>query len=86
MRSKNPSPDFSGNGFSVFSVLFKAVFVRLDHLFDHLSADRTGLLGGQVAVIALLKIYADFAGRFHLKAIESLASLGNESLIALCHL
>ncbi len=70
----------------LFQVLFKAVFVRLDHLFDHLSADRACLLGGQVAVVALLKIYADFIGGFHLKAIESLTSLGNESLIALCHL
>lgn len=29
-------------------------------MIDHLSADRTGLFGSQVAVITLLEVYADF--------------------------
>ena len=38
--------------------LFQAVFVRLDHLFDHLATDGTGLLGSQVAVITLFQVHA----------------------------
>ena len=30
------------------------------NLLDHLAADRTGLTGCEVAVIALLEVYADF--------------------------
>ena len=40
-----------------------------DQLLDHLAAYRTSLLGGQVAVITLLEVYADFAGSFHLKLV-----------------
>ena len=29
------------------------------HLLDHLAADRTGLAGGQIAVVALLEVDAD---------------------------
>ena len=39
--------------------LLQAVLVGLDHFLDHLSADGTGLLAGQVAVIALLQVHAD---------------------------
>ena len=35
------------------------------HLLDHLAADRTGLAGGQVAVVALLQVDADFLGCPH---------------------
>ena len=40
--------------------LLHAVLVGLDHLLDHLAADGAGLAGGQVAVIALLQVDADF--------------------------
>ena len=39
-------------------VLLHVVLVRLDHLLDHLAAHRTGLLAGQVAVVALLQVDA----------------------------
>ena len=39
--------------------LFHALLVSFDHLLDHLSADGTGLAGGQVAVVALLEVDAD---------------------------
>ncbi len=39
--------------------LLHAVLVGLDHLLDHLAADGAGLLGGQVAVVALLQVHAD---------------------------
>ena len=41
------------------SNLFHALLVSFDHLLDHLSADRTGLAGGQIAVVALLEVHAD---------------------------
>ena len=39
-------------------LLLHAFFVGLDHLFDHLAAHGTGLLAGQVAVVALLQVDA----------------------------
>ena len=36
--------------------LLHAVLVGLDHLLDHLAADRTGLTAGKVAVVALLEV------------------------------
>lgn len=41
------------------SNLFHALLVSFDHLLDHLSADRTGLTGGQVAVVTFLQVDAD---------------------------
>ena len=43
---------------------------------DHLAADGAGFTGGQVAVVALLQVYADFAGGFHLEIIHSGAGIG----------
>ena len=40
--------------------LLHAVLVGLDHLLDHLAADGAGLAAGEVAVIALLQVDADF--------------------------
>ena len=37
----------------------QALLVALDHLLDHLAADRAGLAGGQIAVVALLEVDAD---------------------------
>ena len=39
--------------------LLQVLLVALDHLLDHLAADRTGLAGGQIAVVALLEVDAD---------------------------
>ena len=39
--------------------LFHALLVSFDHLLDHLSADGTGLAGGQIAVVALLEVDAN---------------------------
>ena len=62
--------------------LFHAVFISLDHLLDHLSADRTGLAGGQIAVVALLEVDADLAGGFHLELVHSGLGLGDVELVA----
>jgi len=38
----------------------QVLLVGLDHLLDHLAADRAGLAGGQVTVVAFLQVDADF--------------------------
>ena len=37
----------------------QALLVGLDHLLDHLAADRAGLTAGQVAVVAFLQVDAN---------------------------
>ena len=37
----------------------QGLLVGLDHLLDHLAANRTGLTAGQVAVIAFLQVDAN---------------------------
>ena len=39
----------------------QVLLVALDHLLNHLAADRAGLAGGQIAVVALLEVDADLA-------------------------
>ena len=39
--------------------LLQILLVSLDHLLDHLAADGAGFAGGQIAVVALLEVYAD---------------------------
>ena len=39
--------------------LLHALLIGFDHLLDHLAANGARLLGGQVAVVALLEVYAD---------------------------
>ena len=62
------------------SNLFHALLVSFDHLLDHLSADRTGLAGGQVAVVTLLEIDAHLRGGLHLEAVKRVACLGDNTL------
>jgi len=45
------------------------------NVFDHLAADTAGFLGGQVTVIAILQVYANLVGSFHLELVESFLSL-----------
>ena len=37
----------------------QVLLVGLDHLLDHLAADRTGLAAGQVTVVTVLQVDAD---------------------------
>ena len=72
---KNPLPH--GRGFSVYTdgqlaVRLNAVFVGLNHLFYHLATDGTSLLSGEVAVVTLLQVYANFASCLHLELVECL--------------
>ena len=48
------------------------------HDVDHLAADGTGLLGGQVAVITLFQVHAHFIGRLHLESGERVLRFGQQ--------
>ena len=48
-----PCPDLAGS----------SGLVGVNHFLDHLAADRTGFTGGEVAVVAVLEVYADFERR-----------------------
>ena len=43
--------------------LLHVALVGLDHFLDHLAADGAGFAGGQVAVVAVLEVDADFPRR-----------------------
>ena len=51
------------------------------HYVDHLTADRTCLTAGKVAVVALLEVYANFVGALHLEAVHCFLCFGNIDLI-----
>ena len=56
--------------------LLHAALIGFDHLLDHLAADGAGLLGRQIAVIALLQGNAHLRGRLHLEAVHGLTGAG----------
>lgn len=54
-------PFFTACGGRIWLALCgQTLLVSLDHLLDHLTADRACLTGSQVAVVALLEVDADF--------------------------
>ena len=55
----------SGAQLSLKALLHR-ILIGFDHLFDHLAADGTGLLGGQVAIVTLLQVNANFLGGLNL--------------------
>ena len=61
----------------------QVLLVALDHFLDHLAADRAGLAGGQIAVVAPLEVDANLAGGFHLELVHGRAGLGNVELIGI---
>ena len=60
------------------------ILVRLDHLLNHLTTDRTGLTRSEVAVVSLVQSNADFVSGLHLELLKSLLCLGNNDFVA-CH-
>lgn len=52
------------------------------HILDHLSADGARLLGCEITVVAVLKIYTDLGSGFHFEAVESVLGVG---YYMLCH-
>ena len=66
--------------------LLHALLVSLDHLFDHLAADGASLTGGQVTVVTVGQIHANFLCSLHLELLHSLLSLGDiDLIIAIAH-
>ena len=66
---------------SAFGNLLQTLLVSLDHLLDHLAADGTGFTGGQVTIVTLLQIHADFLGSLHFETVHCLTGLGDVDLV-----
>ena len=69
-------------GSSLFALLH-TLLVSLDHLLDHLAADRACLTGGQVTVVTVSQIDTNLGSSLHLELLHSSLSLGNIQLIAI---
>ena len=54
-------------------------------LLDHLAADGAGFAGGQVTVVTVLQIDADFLSSLHLELLHSSLCLGNIDLVIALH-
>ena len=52
-------------------------------VLDHLAADGAGFTGGQVTVVAVCQVDANFLSSLHLELLHSLLCLGNIDLIVL---
>ena len=63
--------------------LLHALLVSFDHLLDHLAADGAGFTAGQVAVVAVGQVDANFLGSLHLETVHCLACLRNIDLIVI---
>lgn len=55
--------------------------ICVDHLLDHLTADRTGLTGSEITVITLVESYTNITGSFHFELFKSSLCFGNKILI-----
>ena len=56
-------------------LLGRAGLVRINHLLDHLAAYRTCFTGSQIAVIAVLEIYAYFVCSLNLESFKCVSAL-----------
>ena len=54
-------------------------------VLDHLAADGAGLTGGQVTIVAVGQVYANFLSCLHLELVHSLTSLRNVDLVVVLH-
>ena len=50
-------------------------------VLDHLAADGTGLTAGELAIVAVLEVDADFSSGFHLELIHCLTGCGVDKMI-----
>ena len=62
-----------------FTLIFFSSFGT--YLLDQLAADGACLTGGQVAVVAVGQVDADFLCSLHLETVHGLTSLGNVQLV-----
>ena len=53
------------------------------HVLDHLAADGAGFPGGQVTVVTVGQVDANFLGSLHLETVHSFTSLGDVDLIVI---
>ena len=68
--------------------LLHVLLVSFDHLLDHLAANGAGFAGGQVAVVAVGQVDANFLGSLHLELVHGFLGLGNIDpvVIGIAHL
>ena len=67
------------------TVVLYGVFVGFHHLLYHLTADGTSFLGGKIAVVTLLEVYANFIGSFHLEFVHCIFCFGNHGFVVVRH-
>jgi len=60
------------------------VLIGLDHLLNHLTANGACLTGGELAVVAVLQVYANLGCSLHLEVLHSLFGFGDDDTIS-CH-
>ena len=70
---------FDRSDFSVAAVRFRISYGA--HLLDHLAADGAGFTAGQVSIVAILEVNADFGSGFHLELVHSGTGLGDVELV-----
>ena len=71
--------DLVALGYAVCTLECKGAYGPV--IFDHLAADGASLTGGQVTVVTVGQVNADFLGSLHLETVHSLTSLGNVDLV-----
>ena len=89
-RKAHSKPETSRKRRTAFAVrlegnLLQTLLVSFDHLLDHLATHGACLTGGQVTVVTVLQVHANFLSSLHLEAIHSFACLGNIDLIVVLH-
>ena len=67
------------------TVVLYGVFVGFHHLLYHLTADGTSFLGGKIAVVTLLEVYANFIGSFHLEFVHCIFCFGDHGFVVVRH-
>ena len=66
-----------------FAELLHIALVGLDHLLDHLAADGAGFAGGQVTVVTVGQVDANFLCCLHLELVHSFTCLRNVQLVVI---
>ena len=70
--------------FAGYLLCLEAVLVGLNHLLNHLTADRASLTSGEVAVVAVLvESYSNLVCSLHLELLESCLCFRYKCIV--CH-
>ena len=73
--------DLVALGYAVCTLECKGAYGPV--IFDHLAADGACLAGGQVAVVAVGQVDADFGSCLHLELVHCLTGLGDIQLVVI---